>query len=218
MPSKEHWEHVYSTKSVDAVSWYQAHAELSVQLIKDSGLATTAAIIDIGGGASMLVDDLLERDYGNLTVLDLSASALAAAGNRLGERAGRVHWKLADITRDELLGDAYDLWHDRAVFHFLTAPEDRQAYLRSVLRSLKPGGHVMISTFAEDGPGQCSGLPVMRYSADGLHREFGGSFTLVRHGRELHHTPFATIQPFTWCHFRKSMEMPAWTEQKTDVP
>ena len=209
MQSKEHWERVYSTKAPTAVSWYQEHAALSVRLIEKTGVPKTAAIIDVGGGASTLVDDLLARGYHNVTVLDLSATALQAAKARLGSRADSVTWIEADICRAALPENAYDVWHDRAVFHFLTAPGDRQAYVRTTLRSVRPGGHVIVATFAEDGPTQCSGLPVMRYSADELHAQFGKAFALVAHDRESHHTPFGTIQEFTYCYCRTASDLPA---------
>ncbi|MCK9189122.1 class I SAM-dependent methyltransferase [Acidithiobacillus sp.] len=204
MQSKEHWERAYSTKAVDAVSWYQQHADHSLRLIEATGVSHTSSIIDVGGGASTLVDDLLAKSYQNITVLDLSAAALHSAKERLGARAGSVTWLESDITRTELPLHAYDVWHDRAVFHFLTAPEERHAYVQTVLRSVKPGGHVIVATFAEDGPLQCSGLPVMRYSATQLHAEFGEAFTLISHEREAHHTPFGTTQQFTYCSCRKS--------------
>ena len=204
MQSKAHWERVYSSKATDAVSWFQVHAETSLRLIKETGLPRDGAIIDVGGGASTLVDDLLALGYSNLTVLDLSAAALRAAKERLGSDADKITWLEADITKVELARDAYDLWHDRAVFHFLTRDEDRHAYVEAVLRAVKPGGHVIVATFAEDGPEQCSGLPVMRYSAEALHAEFGAPFTLVRHDKEAHRTPFGTIQQFTYCYCRTS--------------
>lgn len=204
MQSKEHWERAYSTKAVDAVSWYQQHADHSLRLIEATGVSHTSSIIDVGGGASTLVDDLLAKSYQNITVLDLSAAALHSAKERLGARAGSVTWLESDITRTELPLHAYDVWHDRAVFHFLTAPEERRAYVQTVLHSVKPGGHVIVATFAEDGPFQCSGLPVMRYSATQLHAEFGEAFTLISHEREAHHTPLGTTQQFTYCYCRKS--------------
>lgn len=204
MKSKDHWEHVYSTKVTNAVSWYQQHADRSLRLIEATGVSRTASIIDVGGGASTLVDDLLAKDFRNVTVLDLSATALNSAKIRLGARAGLATWLEADITKTELPLHAYDVWHDRAVFHFLTAPEDRHAYVQAVLRSVRPGGHVIVATFAEDGPLQCSGLPVMRYTATQLHAEFGEDFNLISHERELHHTPLGAAQQFTYCYCRKS--------------
>ncbi|PFG52602.1 methyltransferase family protein [Marinobacter sp. LV10R520-4] len=205
MQSKEHWEGVYSTKAMDSVSWFQEHAEHSLQFIEGTGASPSAPIIDIGGGASTLVDDLLVKGYSNLTVLDLSVAALSAARIRIGPSADAVHWISADITKVELPVHAFDVWHDRAVFHFLTAPEDRHAYVQAVLRAVKPGGHVIVATFAEDGPTQCSGLPVMRYSAAELYAEFGERFTLAQHDKVEHHTPFGTVQQFTYCYFRKSV-------------
>ena len=203
MQSKDHWEHVYSTKAANAVSWYQPHAGHSMQMIQTTGVATTAAVIDVGGGASTLVDDLLAANYSDLSVLDLSAAALDVAQARLCSHAAKVKWIQADITQVQLPAHAFDLWHDRAVFHFLTAPEQRQRYVRQLAHALKPDGHVIIATFAADGPTQCSGLPVMRYRADQLAAEIGESFTLLQHQQAAHHTPFATTQLFTWCHFRK---------------
>jgi ubiquinone/menaquinone biosynthesis C-methylase UbiE len=194
MQSRDHWEKVYTTKSTDAVSWFQPHADVSLDLIKTTGAGLDAAIIDVGGGASMLVDDLLANGYTDLTVLDLSAAALAAARSRLGTRAAAVKWMEADITRAQLPANRYDIWHDRAVFHFLTAAKDRAAYVQAVFRAVKPGGHVIVATFAEDGPDKCSGLPVMRYRADQLHHEFGESFALLRHRKETHHTPSGAVQ------------------------
>lgn len=203
MQSKVHWEQVYSTKSISGVSWFQEHAQQSVQLIQQAGLARDVGIIDVGGGASTLVDDLLNEGYANVTVLDLSEAALAASKSRLGHLSGDVSWLVGDITRVELPQHAYDVWHDRAVFHFLTAPADREAYVQAVLRAVKPGGHVIVATFAEDGPDKCSGLPVMRYSADRLHAEFGAPFTLLRQEREEHNTPAGTVQKFIYCLCRK---------------
>lgn len=202
MQSKSHWERVYSTKATTAVSWFQEHAQHSFSLIRDTGVAFSASIIDVGGGASTLVDDLLANGYSNITVLDLSAAALAAAKTRLGAIGNSVQWLEADITNATLTAGFFDVWHDRAVFHFLTSPEERQAYVQAVLRSVKPGGHVLVATFAEDGPTQCSGLPVMRYSADELHAEFGTPFTLVRHEKEEHRTPSGTVQQFVYCYCR----------------
>lgn len=204
MQSKDHWEKVYSSKAVNAVSWFQPHADYSVGLIKATGVGRDACIIDVGGGASTLVDDLLANGFTNIAVLDLSAAALAEARKRLGSRASEVRWIEADITRADLPANQYDIWHDRAVFHFLTGPEDRAAYVKAVFRSVKPGGHVIVATFAEDGPLQCSGLPVRRYSADALHAEFGESFQLLDHRTEAHHTPSGTVQQFVYCFCRRA--------------
>lgn len=204
MQSKDHWEKVYSSKAVNAVSWFQPHADYSVGLIKATGVGSDACIIDVGGGASTLVDDLLANGFTNIAVLDLSAAALAEARKRLGSRASEVRWIEADITRADLPANQYDIWHDRAVFHFLTGPEDRAAYVKAVFRSVKPGGHVIVATFAEDGPLQCSGLPVRRYSADALHAEFGESFQLLDHRTEAHHTPSGTVQQFVYCFCRRA--------------
>ena len=179
------------------------HAELSLDLIKSTGAGKAAGIIDVGGGASRLVDDLVAEGYSDLTVLDLSAAALNTARQRLGAQENKVRWIEADITQVELPANRYDIWHDRAVFHFLTTPEQRAAYVRTVFRSVKPGGHVIVATFAEDGPLQCSGLPVMRYRADELHDEFGEAFTLLKHQKEAHHTPSGTVQQFVYCYCRR---------------
>jgi 2-polyprenyl-3-methyl-5-hydroxy-6-metoxy-1,4-benzoquinol methylase len=204
MPSKSHWNNIYSTKPADAVSWFQEHASQSLGMIHDTEIPLSASIIDVGGGASTLVDDLLANGYANLTVLDLSAAALAATKLRLGAAGHAVHWLEADITKATLPADTYDLWHDRAVFHFLTSADDRRAYVTAVLRTVKPEGHVIVATFAEDGPTQCSGLPVVRYSAGQLHAAFGASFTLVKHEKVEHRTPSGTLQQFVYCCFRKS--------------
>ena len=203
MQSKEHWNRIYTTKASTNVSWFQQHANQSVELIRQAGVAKDAAIIDVGGGASTLVDDLLNEHYSHLIVLDLSEAALAVAQARLAGHAREVSWIAGDITQVELPVHAYDVWHDRAVFHFLTGAADREAYVRAVIRAVKPGGLVIVATFAEDGPDHCSGLPVMRYSADALHAEFGAPFTLLRQEREEHHTPAGATQKFIYCLCRK---------------
>ena len=203
MKPKEHWERIYATRRSDAVSWFQEHAELSLRLIRDTGVPTSAAVIDVGGGASTLVDDLLDRGCSAVTVLDLSATAIAAARRRLVPRADRVQWLEADITTVALPVHAYDVWHDRAAFHFLMSAEQRGAYARAVMRAVNPGGHVIVATFAEDGPTQCSGLPVMCYSADRLHAEFGQSFELIACETEDHRTPQGIVQKFVYCYYRK---------------
>ena len=202
MDRKSHWQRVYATKEPTAVSWYQAHADRSVDLIRAIGVTLGAAIIDVGSGASRLIDDLVAQGYSNITALDLSGSALAATRARLGERGRGVHWMEADVTRASLPAGAFDIWHDRAVFHFLTEPGERRAYVDAATRSLKPGGHVIVATFAEDGPMKCSGLPVQRYSPRELHSEFGPRFELVRSEREVHLTPSGAEQRFVYCCFR----------------
>ncbi|MDO8351777.1 MAG: class I SAM-dependent methyltransferase [Gallionella sp.] len=204
MQAKDHWENVYSTRQTDAVSWFQPHADLSLDLIRTTGVGREAGIIDVGGGASTLVDDLAADGYTDLAVLDLSAAALDAARKRMGPQAERVQWIVADITKAELGEHRYDIWHDRAVFHFLTDPADRAAYVQTVLRAVKPGGHVIVATFAEDGPLQCSGLPVMRYRPGELHDQFGATFTLLKHQKEVHSTPSGAMQQFIYCYCRRS--------------
>jgi SAM-dependent methyltransferase len=201
---QDHWNRVYTAKAPNTVSWFQEHAAQSLRLIRATGVSRSAAIIDVGGGASTLVDDLIDDGYSAVTVLDLSPVALAIARRHLGPHASNVTWLEGDITTIPLTEGAYDVWHDRAVFHFLTTPAERHAYVAQVLRAVKPGGHVIIATFAEDGPSQCSGLPVMRYSADTLHAEFGTPFTLARHEKEEHRTPSGTMQRFVYCHFRRA--------------
>jgi 2-polyprenyl-3-methyl-5-hydroxy-6-metoxy-1,4-benzoquinol methylase len=200
--TKTHWEKVYTTKAPDAVSWYRTHLETSLSLIERAVDVPSASIIDVGGGESTLVDDLLLRGYTNITVLDVSQSAIDLTKRRLGSATGQVRWLVADITKTELEPHAYDVWHDRAVFHFLTAREQRIAYVRQVVRSVKPGGHIIVSTFGPEGPTKCSGLEVMRYDAESLHREFGTHFRLIESSMEMHHTPFGTSQQFLYCYCR----------------
>lgn len=156
----------------------------------------------MGGGESSLVDDLLDTGYRNITVLDISATALDVARNRLGARASRVTWIAGDVTRQSLPDASYDVWHDRAVFHFLTRPDSRAAYVERAVRALKPGGHVVMATFGPHGPLKCSGLEIVRYDAAALHREMGSAFRLVDRSTELHHTPFGTAQEFLYCVFQ----------------
>jgi SAM-dependent methyltransferase len=202
MDTKEHWEKVYTTNAPNAVSWYRTHLETSLALIERAIGARSGSIIDVGGGESTLVDDLLLHGYRNITILDVSQSAIDHTKSRLGLAAERVHWLVGDITKMELEPSEYDLWHDRAVFHFLTDREQRLAYVRQVARSVKTGGHVIVSTFGPEGPTKCSGLDVMRYNADSLHGEFGARFRLIESSQELHHTPFGTAQQFLYCYCR----------------
>jgi 2-polyprenyl-3-methyl-5-hydroxy-6-metoxy-1,4-benzoquinol methylase len=202
MDVKTHWEKIYTTKASDQVSWYRQHLETSLALIERAASNLSASIIDVGGGESTLVDDLIARGFQDVTVLDVSQVAIEACRKRLGESAERVHWLVADITQVELGPGAYDVWHDRAVFHFLTDPQQRVAYVRQVARSVRPGGHVIVSTFGPEGPTKCSGLDVVRYDSDSLHREFGARFRLVDSSKELHETPFGTTQQFLYCYCR----------------
>jgi len=204
MQPKNHWEKVYSTKSSNYVSWFQEHARLSLELIRKANLPLTASLIDVGGGASRLVDDLLKTGYEDITVLDLSAAALASTKNRLGGKGNKLHWLEANITDVTLSNHAYDLWHDRAVFHFLIKLQDRKAYSEAARHTIKPGGHMIVATFGEGGPAQCSGLPVMRYGVDSLNAEFKESFTLIESLKEEHRTPMGTTQNFIYCLFKKS--------------
>jgi 2-polyprenyl-3-methyl-5-hydroxy-6-metoxy-1,4-benzoquinol methylase len=200
--TRAHWEKVYTTKAPDQVSWYRPHLETSLALIEKSSSSRNDAIIDVGGGESTLVDDLLARGFQNITVLDVSQIAIDVTRNRLGQLAGRVHWLVGDITQADLQARVYDIWHDRAVFHFLTEPQQWVAYVRQVARSVKPGGYVIVSTFGPQGPTKCSGLDVVRYDSDSLHREFGASFRLIESSEELHNTPFGTRQQFLYCYCR----------------
>lgn len=202
MNTGAHWEKVYSTHAPDAFSWYRPHLETSLALVERAAGGSSASIIDVGGGESTLVDDLLARGYSNITVLDISAIALAVTRARLGTRAEDVHWLLADVTEASLRESAYDVWHDRAVFHFLTTQEQRVAYVERVARAVKSGGHVIVSTFGPEGPAKCSGLDVVRYDAEALHGQFGTSFRLVESATELHQTPFGTTQQFLYCYCR----------------
>jgi 2-polyprenyl-3-methyl-5-hydroxy-6-metoxy-1,4-benzoquinol methylase len=197
----DHWETVYRTKAPDEVSWYQPSLAVSLRLIADCELPKTAAVIDIGGGASTLADHLLGEGFVDVSVLDLAETALARARARLGKAGDAVTWIADDITTWQP-PQKYDLWHDRAVFHFLTDPADRLAYRRTLAAALKPRGHVVIATFALEGPERCSGLPVQRYNATSLAAELGAAFELVDSEDERHQTPGGAIQAFTYCRFR----------------
>lgn len=194
-----HWEHVYRTKGPDQVSWFQAEARLSRRLIESAVPDRSARIIDIGAGASTLVDGLLASGYRDVTVLDISASALKIAQARIGSAAATVKWLAADVLAASLPSRAFDVWHDRAVFHFLTDARDRARYVQQVRLAMRPGGRVLVATFADDGPSRCSGREVARYTPTALHAEFGEGFRFVESHRELHTTPSGATQAFTYC-------------------
>ena len=202
MDAKTHWEKVYKTKAPDAVSWYLPHLETSLALIERTGASLSSSIIDVGGRESTLADDLLSRGYKNVTVLDISETAINVSKRRMREAAVHVHWLVADVLATEQEPGAFDVWHDRAVFHFLTTMEQRLAYVQNVARSVKRGGHVIVSTFGPEGPRKCSGLEVMRYDADSLHDQFGARFRLIESSQELHETPQGATQQFLYCYCR----------------
>jgi trans-aconitate methyltransferase len=199
MDRRAHWQTVYQNKSEDDVSWFQARPARSLELIRRTGLvAEGARLIDVGGGASRLVDALVAQGDLRVTVLDIAEAALAQARKRLGQQAERVEWIAADILR-WTPPQRYDLWHDRALFHFLTDPADRQDYTRTLAAGLSPGGQAVIATFAPDGPERCSGLPVCRYDPDGLAAALGTGFRLLDSLTEDHVTPAGKLQKFQYC-------------------
>lgn len=200
----QHWETVYRTRAPDAVSWYRPHLDTSLALIERAAPDRNTAVLDVGGGASTLVDDLLARGYRDLSVLDISAAALNVARERLGEAADKATWLAADLLDAPLPQARYDLWHDRAVLHFLTQAEQRTHYLRQLTRALKPGGHAVLATFGPQGPLKCSGLDTVRYDAGELARVLGDGFTLLDSTLEFHATPFGTTQQFLYALFRKT--------------
>ena len=199
---KAHWNEVYSTKAADNVSWFQPRAEMSMLLIQESGAFDDSAIIDIGGGSSVLIDQLLDADFSDVTVLDISERALIGSKDRLGARAAEVHWIVSDVL-EWTPARSYDVWHDRAVFHFLTEERERAVYRATLLKALSLDAMVIIGTFAEDGPERCSGLPVKRWSAASLAFELGREFRLIESLRENHTTPAGAVQPFTWTRFAR---------------
>ena len=195
-----HWQNVYTTKAENEVSWYQETPVPSLDLIAATGLSKDGSIIDVGGGASRLVDSLLDRGFHQITILDLSASALEEVKKRLGRRADGIEWIAADITTWEP-ASRYDLWHDRAAFHFLTEPRDRDAYVVRLKKAVRPGGHVIIATFAPDGPERCSGLPIVRYDPEALAGTLGPDFELIESRRHDHVTPGGNTQRFQFSRF-----------------
>jgi len=199
---QSHWENVYTTKGENEVSWYQQSPAPSFELIMQAGATHASAIIDIGGGASRLVDHLVDHGFEDITVLDLSAAALESARRRLESRADRFHWIVAHATAWEPV-KAYDIWHDRAAFHFLTDENDRAAYIARLARGVRAGGHAIIGTFALDGPEKCSGLPVARYDSASLTLALGSEFRLVDTRRHEHATPWGSRQMFQFSVFRR---------------
>jgi SAM-dependent methyltransferase len=195
--ARDHWEKVYAAKVETAVSWYQPHAVCSLGLIEAAAPDRRASVIDVGGGASTLVDDLLAEGFRDITVLDVAEAALAQTRARLGERGRTVEWLVADITRWKP-ARTWDIWHDRAVFHFLTEWRQQQAYIEALTAATKPASTVIVATFAPDGPDKCSGLPVQRYDAAGLARRLGPSFELTNQAEERHTTPWGAGQLFSY--------------------
>lgn len=198
-----HWEKVYATKGEQEVSWFEESPAISLDLIGATGEGPRAAIVDIGGGASRLAGALLDRRYDSVTVLDLSAQALAAAKARLGARAGQITWLVADVTAWSP-PRTYDIWHDRAAFHFLAAAADQVAYAERVRAAVREGGHVIIGTFAPDGPALCSGLPIVRHDAASIGKVLGPSFELLESRRHDHRTPTGATQRFQFSRFRRA--------------
>ena len=204
MNRKEHWNQVYQTKAPDDVSWFQSRPAISLKLIKATRIGKDQGIIDAGGGASVLVDFLLDAEFTKLAVLDISAAALTNARKRLGARAGMVEWYEADVTGFKP-SRRFNLWHDRAVFHFLTVKAHRQKYVETLKRTLAPDGHVIIATFAIDGPLKCSGLPVARYDTSAISAELGNEFQLLEQVDEAHVTPWNTEQKFSYFRFARKI-------------
>jgi SAM-dependent methyltransferase len=196
-----HWDKVYSSKAVTDVSWYEAHPAKSLEMIRATGATPADGIIDVGGGASLLVDELLQAGYRDLTVLDISAEVLQKLRTRLGSRGEAVTLIQSDITKFSP-SRQYFVWHDRAVFHFLVAPEDRRQYVSALRRAVLPNGHVLISTFGPAGPERCSGLPIVRYDADHHAAELGAGFVLIDADLSIHRTPWSAEQQFLHCRFQ----------------
>ena len=199
-----HWQNIYRTKSVDSVSWHRPHLDVSLELLAAAGMSATSRVIDVGGGASTLVDDLLDRGLRNVSVLDLSEQALAVAQRRLGARAKLVKWYAGDVLDIALPSGGFDLWHDRAVLHFLTDVTDAKRYAQSAASALPIGGHAVIAGFAPEGPERCSGLPVARRSAEDIAAMFAPAFTLVHECTERHRTPAGSEQLFAYALLQRS--------------
>ena len=199
---KAHWEKVYTTRKPDRVGWYKPRLDTSLEWLQSQELDADAPIIDVGGGASTLVDDLLHAGFRDLTILDIAEGALELSKARLGEQASKVDWIVADITAASLPADHFAFWHDRAVLHFLTEAEDRQHYVEQLVSALRPGGYLLIGAFAPEAPPTCSGLPVQRYDVDGMAETLGDRFELLRHRKEMHVTPGGVEQMYQYALFR----------------
>jgi ubiquinone/menaquinone biosynthesis C-methylase UbiE len=204
MSTREHWDAIYRHKAPDSVSWYRPHLEQSLAWIDSCALDPRAHVVDVGGGASTLVDNLLDRGFERISVVDLSAQALAQAQARLGDSARAVRWVVGDATTQLFDKDSVDLWHDRAVFHFLTEPAQRDAYIAALRRSVRQGGYVIIATFGPQGPERCSGLPVVRYSPAGIAAALGSDFVLENEANVEHTTPAGASQAFAYALCRRS--------------
>jgi 2-polyprenyl-3-methyl-5-hydroxy-6-metoxy-1,4-benzoquinol methylase len=199
---KDHWERVYQKQSPTEVGWYQAYPERSLKLINNSCVGTSCRIIDVGGGTSILSEHLLDQGYTRITVLDISGNSIEKAKSQLGDSSNRITWIEADVTKHSLV-EQYDIWHDRAVFHFLTKAEGRKDYIASLNQALKLHGQLIMATFSLDGPSKCSGLSVARYSPETLQNELGDNFNLVESLSENHVTPSGVSQNFIFCRFIK---------------
>lgn len=206
MSTRKHWDEVYRSKSPDSVSWYLPRLERSLAWIDGCDLDPRAHVVDVGGGASTLVDDLMARGFERVSAADISAEALAHSRARLGEAARSVQWVVGDATTPLFDEDSVDLWHDRAVFHFLTEPARRDAYIESLRRSVRPGGFAIIATFGPNGPDRCSGLPVTRYASNDIAAALGPDFELVDQADEEHTTPWGASQAFAYALCRRSAE------------
>jgi SAM-dependent methyltransferase len=200
--SKQHWERVYKKNKPDELGWYQDYPEMSLELITATGVGVDGNIIDVGGGTSKLPGILLDQGYMRLTILDISGSSIERAKLQHGKKSNQITWIEADVTKFNFI-ESFDIWHDRAVFHFLTDANDRRRYVDSLNQALKPGGHLIISTFGLKGPPKCSGLNVVRYSAETLHKEFGDNFVMIETFDEVHDTPAKIQQNFICCRFTK---------------
>lgn len=206
MDRQSHWQSIFQTRTSLEVSWYQPHLRASLELIGQIGLPPTASIIDVGAGDSTLVDDLLAYGFSQISLLDISSAALDRVRTRLASVAEKITWIEADITQVRLPTNTYDLWHDRALFHFLTSDSDRCHYVEQVHNALKPGGVLILATFAHDGPVRCSGLDTLRYSPEALCQELGTDFELIRSLSEMHRTPSGNEQKFSYCLLMKSAQ------------